>query len=40
MVETSEGHIESISTEETTLAGNLGSTTERGIVAPPHIGVE
>ena len=40
MVETSEGHIESISAEEATSAGNLGGTTERRTVAPPHVGVE
>ena len=40
MAETSEGHVESVSTEETTLAGNLGGATERRTAAPPHIGVE
>ena len=40
MAETPEGHVESISAEETTLVGNLGGRTERGIAAPPHIGVE
>ena len=40
MAETSEGHVKSVSTEKTTQAGNLGGTTERGIVAPPHVAVE
>ena len=35
-----EGHIESISTEETTSAGNLNGETEGGTAAPPHVGVE
>ena len=40
MAETPKGHVESISTEETTPAGNLNSGTEGGIAAPPHVGVE
>ena len=40
MADTSEGHIESVSMEDTTPAGNLGDTTERGTAAPPHIGLE
>ena len=40
MEETPEGHVESASVEETTLAGNLGGGTEGGIAAPPHVGVE
>ena len=40
MVETPEGHVESVSTEETTPAGNLGGGTKGGIAAPPHVGVE
>jgi len=40
MAETSEGHVESISAEETTPGGNRGGATERGTAAPPHVGVE
>ena len=40
MAETPEGHVKSVSAEETTPAGNLGGKTERGTVAPPHVGVE
>ena len=40
MAETSKGHIESVFVEETTLAGNLSGIMKRGIVAPPHVGVE
>ena len=40
MAETSEGHVQSISVEETTPAGNLSGTTERGTAAPHHVGVE
>ena len=40
MAETPEGHVESVSVEETTLAGNLGGGTEGGTAAPPHVGVE
>ena len=40
MVETSEGHVESVSAEETTPSGNLGGATEMRIAAPPHVGVE
>ena len=40
MVETSEGHVESVSVEETTPAGNLDGGTEGGTMAPPHVGVE
>ena len=40
MMGTPEGHVESISGEETTPVGNLGGATERGTAAPPHVGVE
>ena len=40
MIGTPEGHIESISTEEVTPAGNLGDKTKGDTAAPPHIGVE
>ena len=40
LAETSEGHVESVSIEETTPTGILGGITERGTVAPPHVGVE
>ena len=40
MAETPEGHVESVSTEETTPAGNLSDRIEGGTMAPPHIGVE
>ena len=40
MAGTPEGHVESVSTEEATLAGNLGGETEGKIVAPTHVGVE
>ena len=40
MVGTPEGHVESISTEEATPAGNLGDGIEGGTAAPPHVGVE
>ena len=40
MAETPEGHIESVSVEETTSTGNLGGRTEGGTVALPHVGVE
>ena len=40
MAETSEGHVESVSIEETTPAGNLDDATKRGTTAPPHVGVE
>ena len=40
MTGTPEGHIESISAEEATPAGNLGGETEAETMAPPHIGVE
>jgi len=40
MMGTLEGHVESISAEEATLAGNLGNKTKRETVAPPHMGVE
>ena len=40
MAETSEGHVESVSVEETTPAGNLAGATKRGTAAPPHVGVE
>ena len=40
MAETLEGHVKSISVEETTLAGNLSDGIEGGRAAPPHVGVE
>ena len=40
MTETPKGHIESVSVEETTPAGNLSDGTKGGIAAPPHVGVE
>ena len=40
MAETLEGHVESVSAEETTLAGNLNGGTKGGTTAPPHVGVE
>ena len=40
MVGTPEGHVESISVEETTSAGNLDGRTKGGTAAPPHMGVE
>ena len=40
MAETLEGRVESVSMEETTLAGNLVDGTEGGMAAPPHVGVE
>ena len=40
MAETTEGHVESISAEEATPAGNLDDRTRGGIVAPPRVGVE
>jgi len=40
MTDTSEGHVESVSMEETTLADNLGGGTEGGTATPPHIRVE
>ena len=40
MTGTPEGHVESISAEETTLASNLGDGTEGEKAIPPHIGVE
>ena len=40
MAGTPEGHIESISTEEATPAGNLGGETKGDTMDPPHIGVE
>ena len=40
MAETSEGHVESVSAEKTTPAGNLGGATKRVTAAPPHVGVE
>ena len=40
MAETSEGHVESVSAEETTPVGNLGGKTKGGIAAPPHVRVE
>jgi len=40
MAETPKGHVESVSAEETTLAGNLGGGTEGDTAAPPHVGVE
>ena len=40
MAGTPEGHVESVSAEETTPADNLGGATERGTAAPPHVGVE
>ena len=40
MVGTPEGHVESVSTEEATPVGNLGSETEGEKAAPPRVGVE
>ena len=40
MAGTPEGHVESISVEEATPAGNLSSETEGETVAPPCVGVE
>ena len=40
MAETSEGHVESASEKEVTLAGNLGDRTKGRMVAPSHVGVE
>ena len=40
MAGTPKGHVESISTEEATPAGNLGDGTKGGTAAPPHVGVE
>jgi len=40
MAGTPKGHVESISTEEATPAGNLGDGTKGGTVAPPRVGVE
>ena len=40
MAGTPEGHVESISAEEATPAGNLGGETEGDTVAPPRVGVE
>ena len=40
MTGTPEGHVESISTEEATPAGNLGDETKGEIATPPHMGVE
>ena len=40
MVGTPEGHIESVSTKETTPTGNLNGETEGETVAPPRVGVE
>ena len=40
MVETPEGHVESISVEETTPVGNLSGKTKGETVAPPRVGVE
>ena len=40
MTGTPEGHVESISMEEATLAGNLGSKTEGETAAPPRVGVD
>ena len=40
MAGTPEGHVESVSMEETTPTGNLGDRTEGGIVTLPHVGVE
>ena len=40
MESTPKGHVESISTEEATPAGNLSSETEGETVAPPCVGVE
>ena len=37
---TPEGHVESISAEETTPAGNPGGRTKGGTAAPPHVGME
>ena len=40
MVGTPEGHVESVSMEEATPAGNLGDKIEGETVAPPRVGVE
>ena len=40
MMSTPEGHVESISTKEATLVGNLGGKTKGEIAAPPRVGVE
>jgi len=40
MAGTPEGHVESISAEEATPAGNPDDGTEGGIATPPHVGVE
>ena len=40
MTGTAEGYVESISTEEATLAGNLGDETKGETGAPPRMGVE
>ena len=40
MVETTEGHVESVFADAATPAGNLGDGTEGGAAAPPHVGVE
>ena len=40
MAGTSEGHVESVSTEEATPAGNLGGETKGDTVAHPHVRVE
>ena len=40
MADTSEGHVESVSKEEATPAGNLSGETKGDVAAPPHIGVE
>ena len=40
MAETPEGHVESVSMEETTPVGNLSGRTKGGIATPPHVGVE
>ena len=40
MAGTPKGHIESISAEEATLAGNLNSETEEETTALPRVGVE
>ena len=39
MAETSEGHVESVSMEEATLANNLGDKAEGETAAPPRMGV-
>ena len=40
MAETPEGHVESVSADAATPAGNLGDGTKGRTVAPSHVGVE